>query len=42
MGDGRQYYPWIHLDDIIGIFEVKEEAAKSLDEPRGIDNSFTL
>jgi len=21
MGDGRQYYPWIHLDDIIGIFE---------------------
>lgn len=21
MGDGRQYFPWVHLDDIVGLYE---------------------
>ncbi len=21
LGDGRQYFPWVHLDDIVGLFE---------------------
>jgi hypothetical protein len=23
MGDGRQYFPWVHLDDIVGLYEVR-------------------
>jgi hypothetical protein len=29
MGDGRQYFPWVHLDDIVGLYEVRTSVPSS-------------